>query len=218
MLQSINNIWEVNKAYYFLFYCFLSVTLIFLSNHILVTEDLYYSFFNEQMSFERISEFIAVSKRIEWVIYLIIPLYLLLKLFVVACCLSTGALLFGYNVNFSKFFYAALFADLVFIIAPILKLIWFGIISTEYSLTDLQYFLPLSALNLFDPSQLESWLVYPLQLLNIFEVLYWCSLAYHLKNILNKDFVSSLGFVASTYGVGLLLWVIIFMFLTVSLS
>ncbi|MFN7839937.1 MAG: hypothetical protein ACK5QG_18395, partial [Bacteroidota bacterium] len=62
------------------------------------------------------------------------------------------------------------------------------------------------------------WLVYPIQLLNVFELLYWIALAWQLQEVLEKPFAESLGFVAKTYGVGLAVWVVVVMFLTVSIS
>lgn len=73
-------------------------------------------------------------------------------------------------------------------------------------------------INFFSHSELEPWLVYPIQLLNVFELLYWAVLAWQLQEVLKKSFPESLGFVMKTYGVGLTVWVVVVMFLTVSLT
>jgi hypothetical protein len=122
------------------------------------------------------------------------------------------------ETGFKKFFSAAITGEFVFLIPSFIKLLWFGFIKTNYTLQDLQYFSPLSAIGLFNPTELDPWFVYPIQLLNLFEVLYWVVLAYQLKPVLNEDFSGSLGFVGRTYGVGLVIWVILVMFLTVSIS
>lgn len=182
-MQIVTHLRNINKTHFFIIYTLASIVIIFASNHILITEDLYYDFFDQQMSFERITEFIDVSKRFEWITYIIIPIYLLVKFFIVAACLSVGVLLFGYNIDFKKLFHIALLADVIFIVPPIIKIFWFGVAFTDYNLTDIQYFFPLSAISLVNPKQVDGWLLYPLQMLNIFEFLYWIALALGLKII-----------------------------------
>lgn len=133
-------------------------------------------------------------------------------------CFSIGAFLYGYENSFKTFFRITINAEFVFLIPIIIKIIWFSFFRTDYDLIDLKNFSPLSALDIAYQNSSELWYIYPLRLLNFFELAYWCILAYQLKDILNRDFAGSLGFVASTYGVGLLLWVIFVMFLTVSLT
>jgi hypothetical protein len=89
-MQIVTQIRNIDKIHYFIIYTFASIAITFISNHILISEDLYYDFFDQQMSFERVTEFIDISKRLEWIIYIIIPIYLLLKFFIVAACLSVG--------------------------------------------------------------------------------------------------------------------------------
>lgn len=80
-------------------------------------------------------------------------------------------------------------------------------------------FYPLSALNLFDYEQVEPWLLYPLQVLNVFELLYWFALAYGITRVLPEyDLGRAMGLVLSSYGVGLLVWVATVMFLTLTYS
>jgi hypothetical protein len=108
-------------------------------------------------------------------------------------------------------------AEFVFLIPTIFKLLWFLFIQTSYTLQDLQYFHPLSALSIFDPLSLEPWLVYPLQVLNIFEAIYWVVLACLLsKEFPELDINRSMGVVVGGYGTGLVIWVILVMFLTLT--
>ena len=61
-------------------------------------------------------------------------------------------------------------------------------------------------------------LVFPLSLLNVFEALYWLALAWLLTGVVEKPIGSTLKTVATSYGSGLLLWVLFVMFLTVNLT
>jgi hypothetical protein len=85
-------------------------------------------------------------------------------------------------------------------------------------LTDIQIFYPLSALNLFNTDSLGVWWIYPLQVLNIFEVLYLFSIAYGLFLVTEKSFSRMLAIAACSYGTGLFIWVVSVTFLTVSFS
>lgn len=203
---------------YFLLYAASSVLIGVLSNEILVSDSLYYDFFDQQMSYDRITEFLSINRRLTWIIYLLIPIYLFVKITIVATCLAVGVLLFGYNVDFRKLFHVALLSDFVFLIPPILKLVWFVLIAPGYDLADLQFFFPLSAFNLLGSDDVEPWLFYPLQIVNVFEVIYCILLSLGIKNILDESFGKSAAIVLSSYGVSLLLWVTFVIFITISMS
>lgn len=194
------------------------LVLSFLLNYILMDDSLYYDFLGSKLSYDRINELIQESKKWKWLLYVGIPIFLLVKFFLITLCFSMGAMIIGSENCFEKFFQATVTSEFVFLIPLIIKLFWFSVYKTSYTLQDLQYFLPVSVFSLFNPQEVEFWLAYPLQLLNLFELLYWCLLAYQLKEVLGKSLAGSFGFVASTYGVGLLIWVVLVMFLTVSLS
>ena len=112
----------------------------------------------------------------------------------------------------------------MFLGVGVLKIIWFYFFQTSYTLEDLQYFYPLSALNIVGYQGLESWFIYPLQVLNLFELAYWLLLAYFIGKLAftekDKGKPMDLGFkiVASSYGSALLLWVVVVMFFTLNYS
>jgi len=122
------------------------------------------------------------------------------------------------EIEFKKFFFVANTAEFVFLIPKIVKIFWFTIVETSYTLQDIQAFAPLSFMTFLSPVELDTWLVYPIRLLNVFEVFYWVVLAYQLKEVIGKNLLASIGFVAKTYGVGLFVWVVLVMFLVVSSS
>lgn len=183
-----------------------------------MSDDLIYDSLINQLSYERISELLNQGKKWKWLSYLFLPALLFLKILFVVICFSIGGLFIKIDIGFKKFFSIVTTAEFIFLIPGIIKLLWFSFFQTNYTLQDLQFFFPLSVLSLFSPSELDPWLVYPIQLLNLFEVLYWVVLANQLKPVVNEDFSGSLGFVGRTYGVGLVIWVILVMFLTVSIS
>jgi hypothetical protein len=54
---------------------------------------------------------------------------------------------------------------------------------------------------MFDQGTLEPWLIYPLQVFNVFEIIYWIALAYFLsKGLPELDMDRSMMVVMSSYG------------------
>ncbi len=184
----------------------------------LISDDIIYDSLINKLSYEHISELLVKSKKWKWLSYLLLPLLLFTKILFVVVCFSAGGFLLKIEMGFKKLFAIVTQAEFIFLIPGVIKLLWFLFFETNYTLQDLQFFSPLSVISVFDPNELDPWLVYPIQLLNVFELLYWIALAWQLQEVLEKPFAESLGFVAKTYGVGLAVWVVVVMFLTVSIS
>jgi hypothetical protein len=109
-------------------------------------------------------------------------------------------------------------AEFLFLFVMFIRLYWISFVMDDVSLTTVSYFQPLSIINFFKSSEIETWLVYPMQLVNFFELSYWCLLAYLLMDYIKKSFWKSLEFVFSTYVVALVIWVVFVVFLTLNLS
>lgn len=208
----------VNGYLIFISLCFLSMILTLVGNYTLLTDELYFDFFGEKLAYDRIVDIIDASKEWRWVNYIIQPVFYLLKFFLVSSCLATGALLSGMTISFKDLFRITMMAELVFFIPPIIKIFWFGIFHVDYTLQDLQFFSPLSVLSYINRESVEVWLLYPLQLLNLFELAHWLLLAYGLYELTRERYSKMLGLVAASYGTGLLLWVVFIVFLTINLS
>lgn len=206
-----------NWTLFLLVLCFHWIFL-FLADYLLIEDSLYYDLLGNKLSYERINQIIEEGKKWKWVSYAVIPPLILIKCFFISSCLYTGAFFSKTDKGLSDFFKITVLVEFVSFLPIIVKIVWFGLIHRNYGFNDLTSFSPMSIFDFFDKVELDVWLVYPLQLLNVFELLYWLVLAYLLKEVLNKNFSKSLGFVAGTYGVGLFVWVLVVVFLTVSLS
>lgn len=62
------------------------------------------------------------------------------------------------------------------------KTVWLFFNSEGVGLEYIQYFYPLSAINLVDYNTIAAWSIYAIQILNLFELLYWFVLAFLLKD------------------------------------
>ena len=184
----------------------------------LISDDLYYNSLGEQFTYAKIDEILDQKDKWAWIGYVLIPVIYLIKFTLITFCLNVGILLSGYKVSFKKLFQITMYAEAIFLLPAIIKLLWFAFIQTDYTLEELQYFYPLSMLNLFEVGKLEAWWVYSFQVINVFEFGYLLLLAYGIGKQLDKSLNDALGFVLSTYGVGLLLWVVFITFLVVNLG
>ena len=202
----------------FLFIVFYNLILVFLSNQFLISETLFYNSFAEQLTIDKIDKLIDQANQWAWLSYVLIPVICLLKFSTIALILLTGFFFINKKINFSLLFKAVMFAEIPFLLVPLIKLFWFLFIQTHYTFQDLQYFFPLSALQLFEIENLSTWQIYPLQLLNVFELVYWISLAYCLRRLLHISLNSSMEMVLASYGTSLLLWVVFITFLSLSFT
>jgi hypothetical protein len=188
----------------------------YLSNQLLISETLYYITFAEQLTAEKIDGLIEQTRKWSWLGYVFIPIIYLLKFSLISLVLLTGFFFINKEVRFPTLFKAVMLAEIPFLLVPLIKLYWFLFIQTQYNFNDLQYFYPLSALQLFEIKTLATWQIYPLQLLNVFEMVYWVLLAYWLKRLLNITLTKGMEVVIASYGTGLLLWVVFVTFLSIN--
>ncbi|TKT87409.1 hypothetical protein FDK13_30565 [Dyadobacter frigoris] len=202
---------------HFLILLVMSLLLLFLNKSFLLSDSLYFNSLSEKFSYEEISELINRRNRLELLTIPIVLLVCIIKLTLCSLCLTLGIFFIADKFEFKKIFAVTVAAEFIFLVPSAIKLLWFLFFQTTYTFQDLQYFYPLSILNIFEANTLEPWLIYPLQVLNIFEVIYWIVLAYLLtKELPELDMNRSMTVVMASYGTGLVIWVAFVMFLTLT--
>jgi len=223
------NIFEINQMQmnsYFLkyngwkyFFLFIGLTVLttFAINYLFLSDGLYYQSFGAQLASDRIAKMIEVSKKWQWLGYVFVPIVVLIRVCFTATCLYIGCFIAELRINFGKLFKVALLSDFVFVLAGVIKLVILIFFKNISTITDLQ-FQPLSLLELFDRKSIDTLFIYPFSLISVFELLYWLVLAWLLSGVIEKPFGNSIKTVASSYGTGLLIWVLFVMFLTVNLT
>ena len=194
-------------------------------NNIFNIEELQINFLKVKLTDDQINKYLDFQKKWEWVSYSLLILFLIIKTTIIASVLYIGTFFYSKaKVTFKQLFNTVVKAEFVFLSVGVLKIVWFYFFQTNYTLEDLQYFYPLSALNIVGYKGLESWFIYPLQVLNLFELAYWLLLSYFVGKLAftekDKGKPMDLGFkiVASSYGSALLLWVVVVMFFTLNYS
>lgn len=206
------NIWKL----YFLLIG-LTVLLAFSINFLFLTEELFYQSFGEQLAVDRIAKMFELSRKWQWIGYFFIPVVILIRVSFTSVCLFIGCFFANTQVRFKQLFKVSLLADFVFVLAGIAKLVILIFFKDVSKLEDVQID-PLSFLRLFPRNYVDKLFIYPFSLISVFELLYWLVLAWLLSGLLEQPFSYSLKRVASSYGAGLLLWVLFVMFLVVNLT
>jgi len=207
-----------NNIFYYLTLTVLSLLLSSLTKELLNTDKLIVNSLAEQLTNEQIQTFLNFREKWEWVNYVFLPIILLLKTSIIATILDIGCFFFGKEIKYKKLFNIVVKAEFIFLLVIVFKTAWFYFFQTDYTLEDLQYFYPLSALNIIGYDGLQPWFIYPFQVLNLFELAYWFILAYLLGKELNENTDKGFSIIASSYGVSLLIWVVAVMFFTLNMS
>lgn len=148
--------------------------------------------------------------------YLIIPFFLILRLFLVSLCLFVGSFLFS-EMSYKKFkdwWEIALFAQVVMLCYSVITCLISLLGETRQQLEILKY----SSLLFLGRDNLEKWLTIPLSATNIFEIAYWFVMAKLVSLKTNTSFGKSFKFVMSSYGVGYLFYIVLLMFLVLYLN
>ncbi|WP_340075575.1 hypothetical protein [Leptobacterium sp. I13] len=173
---------------------------------------------SDRFTREQVENILNFQQKWEWIGYVFLPILLLLKIAIIAAIIDVGCFFFDKEIKYKKLFNIVVKAEFVFLLVIVCKTLWFYIFQPNYTLEDLQYFYPFSVLGIIGYKGLDVWWVYPFQLVNLFELAYWVILAYLLGKTLKIKTEKGFSIVASSYGIGLFIWVISVMFFTLNMS
>ena len=186
-------------------------------NKVIISESVYFNTYSDRLDPGRISELINIRGKLEWIGYVLIPVLLLVKLFLITLSIEIGVILKEYKLSIKQIFHVVLIAESVFIIAQVVRNITLFLLDFN-TLDDIYNFYPLSVLNLINANSVNTWLVYPLKLANVFTIIYFIVLTKGLSYILRKKPAGMLLFSVSTYGLCLLVWTMLTMFINIYFS
>jgi len=189
-----------------------------ITNEIINLKDLLRNFLIDFLSKDQINSYFEFQDKWHWLNHLYIPLIILVKTLIIATTLYIGLFLFTKETKFKNSWNVVIKAEFIFILVPIIKIIWFYFFQTSYTLDDIQNFYPLSALNIIGYKDLEAWFIYPFQVLNLFELSYVIYLGFQIGELTNTNTDYGLKIVGLSYGPCLLLWVATVMFFTLNYS
>lgn len=183
-----------------------------------LTDQIYTYSLGGQVNPDKLTAFLQGQHRMELLSYLLIPVVLFIKMVLVTLCLLTGLLLTSQKVSFQIVFRIVLFAETAFVASTLLRLLLLAFFHNVESLGQYMAFAPLSLFNFFHAASVPNWLVYPLQTLDVFQVLYIYLLAKGLSVYFKRSLTQSVEQVLGSYGVGLFAAMILFAFISITFN
>ncbi|GAB4016115.1 hypothetical protein GCM10028808_43520 [Spirosoma migulaei] len=197
-----------NPWLYFFVFSFVAVGYHLLNKYLFIDKSFYEQLLGNQLSTERVDQLIADQERWGWLIFIIIPFSYLIKFSFVTICLSLGLFLLNKPFQMGQVFKIVMLSELVFFTASIVKTFYFLFLHPDFTPLELQYFYPLSMLQLTNINTVTSYWLYPLQLANVFELGYILVLAYGLyKSDQLTSYSKSLEVTFASYIPALFLWI-----------
>jgi len=183
----------------------------------LVNEIVYYNTYSEQLTYDRAMELYGILKSNSWIAYLSFPIILLIKISTISLILYIGVIFVGLQnqISLGKMFRVVTASEIAFVLAVLIKILWFSYFAGNYTINDISFFYPASLLNLFSEHEVDRLWIMPLQTVNLFHLSYILLLIYGVKVVGKVNSIRSEKIVAGTYLPFLLIWIVFIMFLTV---
>ena len=203
--------------YLFLIITVFYLSIIYLTNTFIYTNAFYYEALSQKMNVDRIKDIIEMQRKYQIIGYCFYPLLMLLKLWLIASVIFMASYLFNIEVSYKNCLKSAIIAELVSVVAMLVRIAWL-LVAKPDNVNDIQYFSPLALTQLLNINKLPQYLFYPLQLFNVFEVAYWLVLAYGIMVFTNSKFGKGLKVVALSYGVAMVIWCLVIIFIQLQFS
>lgn len=208
----------MKNVYAFITLVFCYFLLVFVTNTFIQTDSKIFDFLSKDYPSSVVQNYMESQKKWWWVSYAVTPVLIGIKVLLVAFCLNFVKVIEinrQEDIKYSDILSWVLMAEFVFIIGGVYKFVYFYWVQTDYTLEDLQTYYPMSLINFREYISMERWAAYPLQLVNVFEAGYWAILVMGIRDLFQEkvSYFRSLGLVLATYGVGLLFWVSVVVFL-----
>jgi hypothetical protein len=182
-------------------------------NEYILTDNIFFNSFGEQLAMERIEQIIDTQKRWRWLGYAFGPVLLALRMFAVCGCIYLRLFFDNKEISFKALMRIVLVAELVFLLETLIRTFYLAFFVEVNTLTDLQSFSLLSLSNLFTQAGIPAYIRYPLQTAGIFQAIYIIALAEGIRHFNKVPFVKALFLALSSYGIGLICWIVFVMFL-----
>lgn len=145
-------------------------------------------------------------------------LILVVKCFLMALVLYAGLFFANLHqgIRMGQLFRVTAFAEVALVFAGVVK-VWVGAIS-EFTYSEFAIFYPLSLLSALGPESVDPLLYYPLQIANLFEILYCVLIVIFLRQDLSFSTSQSIKVGLGSYAVSLLFWMVLILFLTLNFT
>jgi hypothetical protein len=145
-------------------------------------------------------------------------LILVVKCFLMALVFYGGLFFTNLHqgIRLSTLFRVTAFAEVALVLAGVVK-VWVGAISA-FTYSEFAVFYPLSLLSVLGTDAIDPLFYYPLQVANLFELLYCVLLVVFLRQELSFSTALSIKVGLGSYAVSLLFWMVLILFLTLNFT
>ncbi|MCF6351897.1 MAG: hypothetical protein L3J06_02700 [Cyclobacteriaceae bacterium] len=99
---------------YNIFFYFLIIILglvNYLLQNIILSDNVIFDHFGEQLSYERIEQMLNIQNKWAWVNYVLLPVLYLIKFSLLSMWILSGTILFGYKNTFKEIFQVVMVSD-----------------------------------------------------------------------------------------------------------
>ena len=215
-MELVEKYFRLNKTGLFLGLVIAHIALLLLSSSLLINDIVFYNTYSEQLTYDRAMELFQNLKEVSWIGYVIIPFTLFTKTLFVAIVIYSGLLLINIpeKVTFKNVWGIVIASEIIFLIASLIKFLWFYLFAGNYDLMDIGFFYPLSLGNLFSYTDVDKIWIVPLQTFNLFQAVYILMISYGLSRIDGLSHSHAERAVMISYLPGMFIWVAILMFLS----
>jgi len=189
----------------------LSLVLVSVTNHYILTLD-FFGNSGEYLSGTPDRER-DVYEALQKYIYLSTVLYTTVKVLFIALIIYTALFLADHQIKFSGALNIVILSEYIFLLAAVIKIIWFKLEYPAGTLADWHKVYVFSALSVAGNVPADWY--YPLQTLNLFEITYWFLLAYGIHKATSLSYDQSLRVVIFSYVPALFIWMATIAFCTV---
>jgi hypothetical protein len=212
--------YSLNRLYLFIGIVLANLLLIWLSKAVLINEIVFYNTYSEQLTYERSLKLFENMNSLAWISYVFTPIMLLVKFSFVSLLIYIGIVFCNIQdkVSLGSVFKVVIASEIIFVLAGIIKFLWFYLFAGNYDLNDLGFFSPLALINFFKRAEVSRIWIYPLQTINLFHLVYIISISYGLCKVSEIEKADSEKVVLLSYLPGLVLWIVLIMFLTIDTS
>lgn len=167
----------------------------------------------ERMTMDEINTLLITFKSNAFLLIFFSLLQPLIEILLTAICINTGTLLLKIQLSFKDILEVVVKAFFVFSLTRIIFILAFFFINVE-RVEDLNVVSFWSLSDWIDLTSLPTWVIYPLQYINVFQMAFVLLLAYGLNMLKVRGFNRWIGLVLSTYGIGLIILILMISFLT----
>lgn len=193
---------------FFLFEVVISVVLIYLQQEYVIIPNMFNNSFVTD-AFK--SQFFDQFSKYRYLSFILGLTFLSMRIFVVSVCFYVGRIFFDEydKMNYNDCVNVTLKSDVIMILFSSIQIALTLLLGIDSQIDIVKYF---SLLFCFNIDILEPWLILPISMINVFEIVYCLFLAYLISVVCSRRYIESLSFVILTYGFMFLVYILFLIF------